>query len=105
MTPGATTVNVIALIGDMFRRLDTNRERCEIFVGQQPTFLVIEIGDFPGDFTLVDQVACGLDTRVSVSASLAFDLDHSSEGVRQVFLDKDFPNLWNASTGVVHFGG
>ena len=67
LTPGSAGIYIIAFVGDVRRRFDTNRKCSEIFVGQQPPFLCMEIGNFPGNFTPVNQIARGSDSRFPIT--------------------------------------
>ena len=84
----------------MRRRFDPNRKSGEIFVGQQPTFLCVEIGDLVGDFALIDQIAGSPDSRRPIAARSPFSIDHPLEGIPQIFLEKDLPNLWDMSARI-----
>ena len=100
LAPGSAGIHIVALVGDARRRFDPNRERGEVLVGQQAPLPRMKIGDLPGNFALVDQVARGPDARFPITPCPPFGGDHAPEGVRQVLLEEYFPDLRNTTPGV-----
>ena len=100
LTPGSAGIYIIAFVGDVRRWFDPNRKCSQIFVGQQPPFLRMEFGNFPGNFTHINQVARGSDSRFPIPPCPSFGVDHPPEGVGQILLEENFPDLWNMSTEI-----
>ena len=100
LAPRSAGIYIVAFVGDVTRRFDPNREGREVFVRQQPPFLNVKFGDFPSDFTLIDQIARCFDSRFPIAPCPSFGVDHPPEGVRQILLEEYLTFLRYMSIGI-----
>ena len=90
LAPGATGIDLDALVVNGRRRVDPYAELRHVLHGQEPALALNESDDFFSDFPFVEEIARSLESGFPPLPSVvAFDLDQSPEGAGQVLLNEN----------------